>query len=108
MLGRRSLQRGLAFLDPEIERTYRTNLRNQFPNQIPQMAEECEKRTMRDYSVPFQFNSPSYINLPPTPINHFELKLGMIQLLPTFYGLEKEDPYLHVKEFLDICVTFKF
>ena len=72
------------------------------------MAEEGERRTMRDYSVPFQFNSPSCITLPPTQSNHFKLKPGVIQLLPTFYGLEKEDPYLHVKEFLDICATFKF
>ena len=32
----------------------------------------------------------------------------MIQLLLTFYGLDKEDPYYYVNEFLDICATFKF
>ena len=72
------------------------------------MAKECEKRTLRDYPIPFQFNSPSCVTLPQIQANHFELKPGVIQLLLTFYGLEKEDPYLHVKEFLDICTTFKF
>ena len=72
------------------------------------MAEDGEKRILRDYSTPFQFNSPSCIVLPPTNATHFELKPRVIQLLPTFYGLEKEDPYYQVKEFLDICATFKF
>ena len=120
MLGRRSLNPELNIVDLEIDRTYRQNLRNQIQdqnqtenqnhinNQITEMGEEVERRTMRDYSVPYQFNSPSCIILPPTQANHFELKPGVIQLLPTFYGLEKEDPYLHVKEFLDICATFKF
>ena len=60
-----------------------------------------------DYSVHFQFNSPSCIVLPPTIASHFELKPGVIQLLPTIYGLEKEQ-YYHVKEFLDICTTLNF
>ena len=132
MLGRRSLNPELEPFDCEIERTYRKNLRNQLVNQnLNQsdnqdyleihidnqdnieiqnfnMGEEGERRTMRDYSVPYQFNSPSCITLPPTQANHFELKPGVIQLLPTFYGLEKEDPYLHVKEFLDICAEGKW
>ena len=29
----------------------------------------------------------------------FELKSGLIHLLPTFRGLENEDPYKHLKEF---------
>ena len=72
------------------------------------MVEEGERRTLRDYSAPFQFNSPSCIVLPSTNAPHFELKPGVIQLLPTFYGSEKKDPYYHVKEFLDICATFRF
>ena len=126
MLGRRSLNPVVEPIDCEIDRTFRENLRNQLVNQNQNqnqnqsdnqdqienqnfnMGEEGERRTMRDYSVPFQFNSLSCITLLPTQANHFELKPGVIQLLPTFYGLEKEDPYLHVKEFLDICATFKF
>ena len=123
MLGRRSLNLELQPFDCEIERTYRKNL-NQIDNQDYlehqidnqdyleiqnfNMGEEGERRTMRDYSVPLQFNAPSCIVLPLTTAAHFELKPGVIQLLPTFYGLEKEDPYHHVKEFLDICATFRF
>ena len=39
---------------------------------------------------------------------HFELKPQIIHLLPTFHGLDREDPYMHVKDFLEICATCKF
>ena len=30
----------------------------------------------------------------------------MIFLLPNFHGLESESPYLHFKEFEEVCATF--
>jgi hypothetical protein len=39
---------------------------------------------------------------------HFDLKPHVIQLLPSFHGLDLENPYSHVKNFKDICTTFKF
>ena len=50
----------------------------------------------------------SCIVLPPTNATHFDLKPHVIQLLPSFHGLEHENPYGHVKKFKDICATFKF
>jgi len=48
------------------------------------------------------------IVLPNINATHFELKPTILQLLPTYYGKENENPYTHVDEFLDICSTFKF
>ena len=31
----------------------------------------------------------------------------MIQLLPTFYGLERENHYVHVREFEEVVTTFQ-
>ena len=28
-------------------------------------------------------------------------------LLPTFHGLESENPYIHIREFEEVCNTFK-
>ena len=28
-------------------------------------------------------------------------------LLPTFHGMESENPYVHIKEFEDVCNTFR-
>ena len=74
MFGRHSLDLELSLLDLKINRTLRQNFKNQIENSIFEMAEEGEKRTLRDYSVPFQFNSPSCIVLPPTTASNFELK----------------------------------
>ena len=30
----------------------------------------------------------------------------MISLLPKFHGLDFENPYLHFKEFKEVCATF--
>ena len=37
----------------------------------------------------------------------FELKSGLIHLLPTFHGLAGEDPHKHLKEFHIVCSTMK-
>jgi hypothetical protein len=39
---------------------------------------------------------------------HFDLKPHVIQLLPSFHGVDNKNPYGHVKKFKDICATFKF
>jgi hypothetical protein len=48
------------------------------------------------------------IMLPLTNATHFDLKPHVIQLLPSFYGLDHENPYAHVKKFRNIYVTTKF
>ena len=41
------------------------------------------------------------------PVNHhkFNLEPGTIQLLPTFHGMDSENPYTHMKEFEEVCGT---
>jgi hypothetical protein len=46
--------------------------------------------------------------LPPTNATHYDLKPHVIQMLPSFYGLDHENPYAHVKKFKNICATTKF
>ncbi|KAL5573527.1 hypothetical protein UlMin_023124 [Ulmus minor] len=36
-----------------------------------------------------------------------EFKPGMIQLLPTFHGLENANPYVHIREFEEVVATFQ-
>ncbi|RDY12259.1 hypothetical protein CR513_02959, partial [Mucuna pruriens] len=37
----------------------------------------------------------------------YELKSGLIHLLPKFHGLAGEDPYKHLKEFHVVCSTMR-
>ena len=64
--------------------------------------------SLRELFIPIATSSYSCIVLPPTNATHFNLKLHVIQLLPSFHGLDHENPYSHVKMFKDICDTFKF
>jgi hypothetical protein len=53
-------------------------------------------------------SSHSCIVLPPTNAIHYDLKPHVIQMLPSFYCLDHENPYSHVKKFKNICATTKF
>jgi hypothetical protein len=62
-------------------------------------------RTLRDYMNPTRTSARSCIVFPPDA-SHFNFKPGIIQLLSTFYGLELENPYLHLREFEEVCNTY--
>jgi hypothetical protein len=55
-------------------------------------------RTLRDYMNPTRTSTPSSIVFPPDA-SHFNFKSDIIQLLPSFHGLDLENPYLHLREF---------
>ncbi|CAN6454852.1 unnamed protein product [Victoria cruziana] len=38
---------------------------------------------------------------------HYEIKASTISILLSFHGLEREDPYRHIDDFLDICETVR-
>ncbi|KAJ6359540.1 hypothetical protein OIU76_001131, partial [Salix suchowensis] len=67
-------------------------------NGPPQFNDQPNFRTLREYLHPARQSTPSCIIL---PLNQqaFNLKPGMIQLLPTFHGMDSENPYIHIKEF---------
>jgi hypothetical protein len=131
MLGRRSVNLELTSLDPELERTIRRARRAQVEmgdNQRNPRVEEHEEHqdaregngeqrraydvdfttSLRELFAPTTVSSHSCIVLPPTNATHYDLKPYVIQMLPSFYGLDHENPYSHVKKFKNICATTKF
>jgi hypothetical protein len=62
-------------------------------------------RILRDHINPTRTSAPSCIAFPPDA-SHFNFKLVIIQLLPTFHGLDLENPYLHLREFEEVCNTY--
>lgn len=73
------------------------------------MAEgEVAAKSLKELFTPVTINPPSCIVLPTTNAVNFELSPQLIQLLPTFLGLDQEDLYIHVRDFLEICGTFRF
>nr|CAN70642.1 hypothetical protein VITISV_020042 [Vitis vinifera] len=63
-----------------------------------------EFRSMRDRMHPPRMSAPSCI-VPPT--EQLVIRPYLIPLLPTFHGIESENPYAHIKEFEDVCNTFQ-
>ena len=61
-------------------------------------------RTMRDHVHPPRVSAPSCIVPPPEDII---IKTYIVPLLPTFHGMESENPYSYIWEFEKVCNTFK-
>ena len=62
-------------------------------------------RPLWDYMYPTRATQPSCIVLPPTNAHNFKIKPGTINMLPKFTG--KEDPYLFIREFEEVCATLR-
>lgn len=55
------------------------------------------KKTLREWPTQQVTHQPLYITFPEA--QNFELKSGLIHLLPLFRGLKNEDPHKFLKEF---------
>ncbi|KAF9684228.1 hypothetical protein SADUNF_Sadunf04G0096100 [Salix dunnii] len=62
----------------------------------------CTEETIRLKLFPFSLKDKAKLWL-----NSLRpMSIGMIQLLPTFHGMDSENPYIHIKEFEEVCNTF--
>ncbi|KAL0287052.1 UNVERIFIED_CONTAM: hypothetical protein Scaly_2777400 [Sesamum calycinum] len=60
------------------------------------------ERTINEMTSPYLNQQPLCIEYPTLDVD-FELKSGLIHLLPTFRGLAGEDPHKYLKEFHVVC-----
>ena len=61
-------------------------------------------RSMRDHIHPPRVSAPSCI-IPPA--EEVAVRPYLVPLLPTFHGMENENPYTHIRDFEEVCTTFK-
>ena len=61
-------------------------------------------RSMRDHIHPPRVSAPSCI-IPSA--EEVAVKPYLVPLLQTFHGMENENPYNHIREFEEVCATFK-
>ncbi|XP_073063969.1 uncharacterized protein [Primulina eburnea] len=83
-------------IDPEIERS---------ESDQEEMAGQAQRK-LRELANPNVIQQPLCIQFPTTDAT-FELKSGLIHLLPNFRGLAGEDSHKHLKEFHIICTSMK-
>ena len=62
--------------------------------------------TLKELAAPTLNQPPLCIDYPPLNVA-FEVKSGMIHLLPKFHGFSGEDPNKHLKEFHVVCSSMK-
>ena len=61
-------------------------------------------RSMRDHIQPPRVSAPSCI----IPLaEDVAVRPYLVPLLPTFHGMENENPYTHIRDFEEVCITFK-
>ncbi|XP_027156915.1 uncharacterized protein LOC113758083 [Coffea eugenioides] len=93
-------------LDLEVESTNLggENLSDPGQEDIPM----ANARTLRELTAPELPQQPLCITFPTLAENtSFELKSGLIHLLPTFHGLSGEEPHKHIQEFDVVCSSMK-
>ena len=61
-------------------------------------------RTMRDHIHPPRVSATSCI-IP--PVEDVAVRPYLVPLLPTYHGMENENPYTHIRDFEEVCTTFK-
>ena len=61
-------------------------------------------RTMRDHIHPPRVSAPSCI-IPPA--DDVAVRPYLVPLLPTYHGMENENSYTHLRDFEEVCTTFK-
>ena len=61
-------------------------------------------RSMRDHIHHPRVSAPSCI-IPPA--EDVAVRPYLVPLLPTYHGMENENPYTHIRDFEEVCTTFK-
>lgn len=64
-------------------------------------------KTLCEYLQPTRTSTLSCMILQ-INVGTFEIKPGVIQLLPKFHGLDFESTYLHLKEFDEVCTKLQY
>ena len=120
----RSSNQGVLQYNPKIERTLhrlrrkvRRNSKEQdlaldslFASDFDLEEEEvmAGNQTLKELAAPDLNQQPLCITFPTLDATiSFELKFGLIHLLPTFHGLAGEDPDKHLKKLHVVCMSMK-
>ena len=95
-------------LDPTSEASVPTDTMDPLPEEQQSQPgtpmNPNANRTMRDHIHPPRVSAPSCI-IPPA--DDVAVRPYLVPLLPTYHGMENENPYTHLRDFEEVCTTFK-
>ena len=116
MVHTRATNSSSLLFDSEIDRPLfrvRKEVRDHFRGlpfsfEDPEATEMAERPTLRELTAPNLQQQPLAVQFPELADDvNFELKSGLIHLLPQFHGLSREDPNKHLAEFHAVCISMK-
>ena len=108
----RGISGRLQRVSTPIEQGYEVNVHSEQMDPLPEEQQSQQGapvnptayRSMRDHIHPPRVSAPSCI-IPPA--DDVVVRPYLVPLLPTFHGMENENPYTHIWEFEEVCTTFK-
>ncbi|CAN6465710.1 unnamed protein product [Victoria cruziana] len=95
--------REAVFLEQSSEIFFIENMVDDQPPHLPPV----DPPLLCEYFIPSEYDQHTAIMGPDIGASQYEIKASVINMLPTFHGIENEDPYRHIDEFLDVCATFR-
>ncbi|CAN6465485.1 unnamed protein product [Victoria cruziana] len=57
------------------------------------------------FLIPNEYDERTAAMGPEIRAEHYEINASVINMLPTFHGIENENPYRYIDEFFDVCTT---
>jgi len=112
-VGRRSQNLDIITYDPKIKRTIRqckdtSEFENIFKVEEDMVEVRIEnppkQKPMKSSFIPQNSNQPSCIACQPNVQSNFDLS-SLLNMVPHYRGTPTEDPYLHIRDFFDLCKT---
>ena len=100
----------LQRINTPVEQSYEVSVHSDNMDPLPEEQQQgtpvnpAVYRSMRDHIHPPRVSAPSCI-IPPA--EDVVVRPYLVPLLPTFHGMENENPYTHIRDFEEVCITFK-
>ena len=76
----------------------------------PPEEQQSQQGVQRDHNAYISMIHPPRVSAPSCiipPAEDVTMRPYLVPLLPTFHGMENENPYTHIRDFEEVCTTFK-
>ncbi|CAN6455630.1 unnamed protein product [Victoria cruziana] len=114
MHGHRSLEPDLIPYEAVVNRLCRevrarcsVEIRSQLLTGGQMLARKEPPRLLHKLFIPSEYDRGVGGMGPQIGAAHYVIKTSTINMLPYFHGLESEDPYRYLNEFLDVCAIVR-
>ncbi|CAN6483599.1 unnamed protein product [Victoria cruziana] len=95
--------REAVVLEQSPEILFIENMADDQPPHLPPV----DPPLLREYFIPSEYDQRTAAMRPDIGASQYEIKASVIDILSNFHGIENDDPYRHIDEFLDVFTTVR-